>query len=94
MAVLARNEQGQAFTEYILLVAIVVGIYVTVMTGLKKVGLAAKLTKPLQTDFAAAYRFGHPKAKGYDNGSSPTYHPRVDDGGDHNFRIFLNPKSK
>jgi hypothetical protein len=41
--------------------------------------------------YAAAYQFGHTQAKGFDDGG-PKFHPRAD-GGENNFRLFLNPDS-
>jgi len=85
------DEQGQAVLEYILLIAIIVGFYMAVTVGMSKIGLAKKLMLPITGAFAATYQYGHPKAKGYDNGG-PTYHPRAE-GGENNFRIFFNPDS-
>src|SRR4051794_33120519 len=83
------GEQGQAVTEYILLIAIIVSFYMMVTAGLSKMDLANKLMLSITGPFAAAYRYGHPKAKGYDNGG-PSYHPRAE-GGENNFRLFFNP---
>jgi uncharacterized protein (UPF0333 family) len=90
--VVVKNEEGQAVTEYILLMAVILMIYLMVTTTMAKIGLAKKLTTPLTTSFAAIYQYGHPLAKGYQNGG-PMYHPRVE-GGDNNFRIFFNPETK
>ena len=83
-----NKESGQATTEYILLLSIVVLIFTLVSTGLKNAGVAGLLTKPITGPFAAAYQFGRADAKGWDNGSSPENHPRADSGTG-NFRIFL-----
>jgi hypothetical protein len=80
------KEEGQAILEYILLLSIVTGFFVMLMSGLGKFDVGGKLMKPLSSDFAHAYRYGHPKALGYDDGG-PLKHPRAIDGTD-SFRIF------
>ena len=86
----SSGESGQATVEYVILLSVVVTFFLLVSTGMKKMNLGEKLIAPIKGPFAAAYRYGHPKAKGYEDGG-PTYHPRVV-GGDQNFRIFFNPK--
>ncbi len=83
-------EGGQATVEYILLLAVVVGFYMAASAGLNRLKLGERIMAPLVGPFSAAYRYGHPKAKGFDDGG-PKNHPRAE-GGDGNFRIFLNPK--
>lgn len=84
-----ESEQGQAVVEYILLVSIVVSFLFILTQALGRIGLGKKLTAPLSKSFAMAYKYGDPRAKGYDEGT-PTYHPRVV-GGDHNLRLFAIP---
>lgn len=84
------DEAGQAITEYILLIFAVVTFYLIVVQGLARSGLGAKLVAPITSSFAAAYQFGHVKAKGFENGG-PSYHPRVTSG-ENNFRIFIGAK--
>jgi Flp pilus assembly pilin Flp len=86
-----REEKGQAVVEYIVMVAVVVGIYLSVLTVLKNRKLGNMLTKLVLGPYAAAYQFGHTQAKGFDDGG-PKFHPRAD-GGENNFRLFLNPDS-
>jgi hypothetical protein len=88
---IVKNENGQAVTEYILMMAMIVSIYLLFTAGLVRIGLAKKLMQPMTDTFTATYQFGHPKAKGYDNGG-PEYHPRAL-GGQNNFRIFFNPRN-
>ena len=91
-----RDESGQAITEYILLLSVLVSIFVGVAAALRGKNLGAMVTKPIQQDFKYAYQYGHPKARGYDDGG-PTKHPRAVDptGSDtSNFRIFLNPEAQ
>lgn len=85
-----NDQQGQAITEYLLLLSIVAGFFFLLSKGIVDSGLMAKLLKPLKTDYAMAYKYGHPKAKGYDEGG-PKNHPRADpegNGDNNNFRIF------
>lgn len=62
-----------------------------VASGMSRLGVAKKLASPLQTTFAAAYRYGHTQAKGYDDGG-PENHPRASTGGTNNMRVFFNPE--
>lgn len=88
---LVKNEEGQAITEYILLLAIIVGFVFVVFRGLDQMGFARKLTRPIHEEFARAYQYGHPRALGPDDGG-PRHHPRFLSGDDTNFRIFINPR--
>lgn len=83
------GESGQATLEYVLLIAVVVGFFAIATSQLERLGVGAKILKPLNTDFANAYKYGHPKARGYDEGE-PEMHPRIETRG--NFRIFINPQ--
>ncbi len=84
------SESGQAVLEYVLLLTLVVSIFGVISSALGKFDFAGKLLGPLSGDFAHAYRYGHPKALGFDDGG-PKKHPRAN-GGD-NFRIFyVRPK--
>lgn len=85
------GESGQAITEYLLLLLIVVSAYLMLAAGMARSGITEKLMKPLKEDFARAYRYGHPKAKGYEDGE-PQKHPRIPSAeGKDNFRIFMSP---
>lgn len=87
---MVRNERGQAVTEYILLLSIIVAAFMLLSKGLTDIGLSKKLLTPVKEDFARAYRYGHPKAKGFDDGG-PENHPRAYTGGsNNNFRLFIN----
>lgn len=83
------NQSGQATTEYILIVFFIAVAAVTVNAFLKRANVASRLmgNKSSLTQFQAAYKYGHPKAKGFDEGG-PEYHPRFDSGGT-NFRLFI-----
>lgn len=90
-----RSPSGQALTEYVLLTAIVAGL-LTLLFALMPRALDA-LERPLKKDFKFAYKFGDPKACGFDDDGppctgSPARHPRyhVPD----NFRLFGRGPSK
>lgn len=83
-----NNQAGQAITEYILLLAILVSIYTLLMNGLLNSGAVDALKKPLEKDFKYTYQYGHPEARGQNDGgpkSIPQHHDAA------NFRIFINP---
>jgi hypothetical protein len=85
---ISRDESGQAVTEYILMVAVVLGFYMIVANFLGNYGLGAKLSKPITTSFARTYQYGKSDVKGFEDGG-PYHHPRILK--PENFRIFINP---
>ena len=93
------NRRGQATTEYIILLAAVVSAYVILARGFAQARVAERLTRPVREEFASAYRYGHTKAKGFEDGG-PINHPRVTGqqagpgGGAGNFRIFINTRKR
>ena len=88
-----NNQRGQAVTEYILMLAFAVVAFMMLMSWVSSSKLAQKLAKPIQQDFAKAYKYGNPKASGYDDDGGPQNHPRINDSSEgNNFRIFLNPR--
>jgi hypothetical protein len=89
---LEKDESGQAFVEYILLIAILVGFFLTATKWITQKGIQKKFVEAIMRPYVSAYRYGHTQAKGYDDGG-PTFHPRIETG-ENNFRIFLNPDSK
>lgn|GEM_PF-802604 len=86
---LLRQNRGQGVTEYILLLAVISTAFALLSNGLNKMGVADKMTNMLLGPFAATYRYGHSKAKGYDDGG-PSMHPMASGG--NNFRIFIYTK--
>ena len=82
------REAGQAVVEYILLLAIIISIYSLLVNVISDSDAFANMKKPLEKDFAYTYRYGHPKARGQEDGG-PKYIPQYDGG--ENFRIFINP---
>lgn len=85
---IGRNDKGQATVEYVLLLGLTMGMYLGFARVLSATGLAEKLAKPINENFARAYQHGHPKAQGFDDGG-PKKHPRAETG-EGSFRIFLN----
>lgn len=76
--------------EYVLLLLIVIGGYSIIFRWFNNFGLADKLASPLTTTYARVYKYGHPKAKGFDEGT-PEFHPRIVVNG--KTRMFINPRS-
>lgn len=85
----ARNESGQAAIEYVLILTIIVSFYMALVTVIDKARLGERLAAPIVTSFAMTYKYGNPKAKGFDEGT-PENHPRVVVGG--KVRLFINPR--
>jgi len=89
---LAKNESGQATTEYILLLFIVVSAYMAIAAFLNQYGLAQKMSTPITQSFAKAYQYGRPDALGFDDPGGPKNHPRIPENGV--VRLFINPDIK
>jgi hypothetical protein len=83
--ILSGNESGQAVTEYILLLFVVVSGFMTISSFIASSNIAQNLTTPLTTDFAHAYQYGNSKTLGFEDGG-PKDHPRLGTG-----RMFINP---
>lgn len=83
---LKQDESGQALTEYILLMLIVAGAFIAMTALFRQQKVADALSKPIQSDYVNAYRFGHPKAEEVDGAFKK--HPRLGDNG-RNGRIFI-----
>jgi hypothetical protein len=84
------DQSGQAITEYVLILFIIVLAYFMISKGLAKFGIGRMLMRPINDSYAHAYRYGHPQAKGLDDGG-PYRHPRAK--GSKSFRIFINPST-
>jgi hypothetical protein len=74
-----NRKSGQALTEYVLLLAMIAGASSILFEPMKD--FLAILEKPIREDFKYAYKYGDPKACGYDDTEapctgSPTRHPR------------------
>jgi Flp pilus assembly pilin Flp len=84
-----NDELGQTTIEYVLILTIIVSFYMALMTVIDKARLAERLAGPIVGSYANTYKYGHPKAKGFDEGT-PENHPRAVING--NVRLFINPR--
>jgi hypothetical protein len=89
------GRSGQAVVEYILLIAVLVLVFSSAMKRLEDSNVMVNLQKPFTSQFKYTYRYGHPEARGQDDGG-PVNIPQYSSGeeNDHNFRIFINPSKK
>ena len=85
-------NKGQAIVEYILLLAVIASMLLTLQTGLSRLNIGQMLYKSIFSPYESAYRYGHPKGKGLDDPQGPSYHPRMNQEGNNNNRLFQNPK--
>jgi hypothetical protein len=85
----STSISGQAVVEYILLLAIVVGLYSLLLNKLSDSNAIGAMKKPFTQEFAYTYRYGNAKARGQEDGG-PTFIPQHHDL-EKNFRIFINP---
>lgn len=82
-------ESGQATIEYVLILTIIVSFYIALMNVIDRLKLAERLMGPIVGSYAMTYKYGNPKAKGFDEGT-PENHPRAVIGG--KVRLFINPR--
>lgn len=99
MEKLTRDESGQGSIEYIIVLAMVVGMFVALKAGLDSYKLGDKIKTALFEKFQNVYRFGHPDARsGIDGKSGFVKQARFSNspsGNDsQNFRIFVNPSKR
>ena len=87
-----RSESGQAITEYVMLLFIIMVLAGVVREGMRRFGIADLVAAPINRSFAYVYRYGDAQARGFEDGG-PKKHPRALSG-DGSFRIFLNPGRK
>ena len=88
---MARDESGQSILEYMLLLGIIAIMGGLIMSVFRGTGFGQKLQDRLLKPYAAAYRYGHPQAKGNEDGA-PANQIKFGPDGANNFRIFINPK--
>ena len=84
----ATQQSGQALTEYVLLLLLVSLAYALISHRFRSLNIADRLLDPIRNTYAYTYRYGHPKARGPEDGG-PRLHPRAIGG--ENFRLFINP---
>ena len=84
------DRSGQAATEYLLLLFVVLAIFYVALQTLKGANIVGQVSQPMAKTYSAAYRYGHPLAKGYDDPGGPDHHPRAYGG--NNFRLYINPE--
>jgi hypothetical protein len=89
------NRSGQAIAEYVILLAIVVLIYTALLKSLGGSASFDAFKKPFVEQYKYTYRYGHPDARGQDDGG-PKLIPQYSDpdGSPQNFRIFINPSKQ
>jgi hypothetical protein len=84
-----RNQRGQSIVEYILVMAMVVGLVLFIFGSLKKSNFFFnKITKPLVQHVVYNYKYGDPRSQGWDEGS-PRLHIQISKpNGGETFRMF------
>lgn len=86
------NQKGQATTEYILMLAMIVIVYVAAAKMIRSQKWGDKMMKMVTKEFIATYKYGHPKAKDKEPPEAsvlPEHHPRAV--ANDTIRIFINP---
>jgi hypothetical protein len=82
------NQRGQTMIEYVLLMAVVVGAIILVIGKLKESQFFfKKFTQPLVKHMTYNYKYGDPKAQGWDEGT-PRLHMQISEPAGATFRIF------
>jgi len=88
------KNSGQSALEYILLVAIVSVISLGALRLLNQWGVMGKVLNPLATNYAMTYKYGDPRATGFDEGGPNAHYPKgtmaVSSTG--STRMFINPQ--
>jgi hypothetical protein len=86
------NRSGQAIAEYVILLAIVVLVYTALLKSLGGSSSFAAFKRPFVEQYKYTYRYGHPDARGQDDGGDPALIPQYHD--PESFRIFINPSKQ
>lgn len=71
------NQRGQSIVEYILVMSLVVGLVLFIFGSMKKSNFFFKqVTKPLVQHIVYNYKYGDPRAQGWDEGG-PRLHIQI-----------------
>lgn len=73
-----RSQSGQALTEYALLMMMVAVLGSLVLAPMSR--LLGILERPLREGLRYTYKYGDPKARGFDDEDGPDRHPRIGNG--------------
>lgn len=85
---LLRNQRGQTMVEYLLMMAIMLGAVIVVMGKLKQSNFFFKrFTEPLVKHITYNYKYGDPRAQGWDEGT-PKLHIQISEPSGATFRLF------
>ena len=75
----SRRVRGQSLLEYVMLIAVVAGLGRILSAGLPKI--LKEMEGPFKDMYVRTYKYGDPKACGYENDppacSGPARHPRI-----------------
>ena len=84
-----KRQSGQTMVEYMLIMLVVVGALIGILSRLKKSQFFYKnFTEPLVKYVRYNYKYGDPKAQGWDEGS-PSRHIQISKPNDgQTFRLF------
>lgn len=83
-----KEEQGQTFVEYVLVLFVIVTGIIFILGQLKESEFFFKnVTKPLVQHLTYNYKYGDPTAQGWDEGN-PRKHIQVQQPAGANFRMF------
>lgn len=83
-----RNQRGQTIIEYVLVMAVVVSAIMLIMGKLKQSQFFfKKFTEPLVKHMTYNYKYGDPRAQGWDEGQ-PRLHIQISQPQGATFRMF------
>jgi hypothetical protein len=87
-----RNQRGQTMLEYLLMMAIMMGALIVMIGKLKQTNFFYKrLTEPLVKHITYNYKYGDPRAQGWDEGN-PKLHIQISEPSGATFRLFQPPE--
>jgi Flp pilus assembly pilin Flp len=87
-----RNQRGQTMVEYLLMMAIMMGALIVMIGKLKQSNFFFKrFTEPLVRHITYNYKYGDPRAQGWDEGN-PKLHIQISEPAGATFRLFQPPE--